>query len=262
MWRPTSEREGQKIIVTYRDIPHNYIETTMMEIDRIRQMVREQGIDLQVQGLVCLTREIKKYTGSIVRHQNKGGEVYVALIKHKDFYLSKSFNTRAEAEDTIHLTNVREGLPIRNKSTIFEDRVLVDLSGNKLLICKVEELYLVEMHNWYCLSNGYAVTHTSSSTTLQCFHNMVMKHILTEITVDHINRNGLDNHQANLCLVESELNALIVLCSEIIPQALLESIVTNMVINGLLRGKMRKGTSIQNHILQKIWQQQCSCLSN
>jgi len=78
-----------------------------MEIDRIIQMAREQAIDLQVQGLVCLPREIKKYTGSIVRCQNKGGEVYVALIKHKNFYLSKTFNTRAEAEDTIHLTNVR-----------------------------------------------------------------------------------------------------------------------------------------------------------
>jgi hypothetical protein len=105
-----------------------------------------------------LPREIKKYTGSIVRHQNKGGEVYVALIKHKDFYLSKTFNTRAEAEDTIHLTNVRDGLLTRNRFTVFDNRVLVDLSGNKLLICEDEDLYLVEMHNLCCLSNGYAVT--------------------------------------------------------------------------------------------------------
>jgi len=95
-----------------------------------------------------------------------------------------------------------EGLLIRNKFTIFEDRVLVELPGDKLLICDYDNLSLVEMHNWYCFSNGYAVTWTSGTTTQQCFHNMVMKHILTEIIVDHININCLDNRQANLCLVD------------------------------------------------------------
>jgi len=72
-----------------------------MEIDRIRQMAREQGVDLQVQGLVCLPREIKKYIGSVARRQKKSGVAYDVHIQNKDFKLSKSFNTRAEAEDTI-----------------------------------------------------------------------------------------------------------------------------------------------------------------
>jgi len=156
-----------------------------MDIDRIRQIVREQGVDLKIQGLVCLPREIKKYTGCIIKHQRKGGVSYEALIRYKDFYCYKSFKTEAKAEQYISLTNVREGLPIKNSFTIFDNRVLVDLTGNKLLICNYEDLYLVETHIWHC-SHGYAATRTSGGTTLQFFHNLAMQHILTDIILTEI----------------------------------------------------------------------------
>jgi len=143
-----------------------------MEINIIRQMAKERGINLAVHGLVCLPQEIKKYIGFITRRQKKGGRAtYRALIKHKDFYCSKTFKTEAEVEQYICLTNVREGLPIRNRFTIFDDRVLVDLTGDKLLIADYEDLYLVETHTWCCL-DGYAVTRTSSSTNRQFFHRL------------------------------------------------------------------------------------------
>jgi len=175
--------------------------TSKMDINRIKQLAKEQGINLEIQGLVCLPRELKKYTGSITRRQRRGGVFYEVRIYHKDFSCSKSFKTEAEVEQYIRLTNVREGLPIRNSFTVFADRVLVDLPGNKLLICNYEDLYLVETHTW-CCSDGYAVTKTSSSANQQYFHNLAMRHIPTEITVDHINRNGLDNRKSNLRLVD------------------------------------------------------------
>jgi len=179
-----------------------------MDIERIKQIARERGIDLEIQGLVCLPREIKKYTGSVSRfHQKGGGAAYRARIRHKDFHLSKNFKTEAEAEQYIRETNVRENLCIKNRFTIFADRVLVDLTRDKLLICDYDDLYLVETHSWHC-SHGYAVTRTSGSTNSEFFHNMVMKHIPTDITVDHINRNGLDNRKVNLRLVDRRIQTI------------------------------------------------------
>jgi len=61
-----------------------------MNIERIREMAREQGIDLQIHGLACLPRELKKYSGSIASRQKKGGGVtYEVSIQYKDFKLSK-----------------------------------------------------------------------------------------------------------------------------------------------------------------------------
>jgi len=175
--------------------------TSNMDIKRIREMARGHGINLAVQRLVCLPWEIKKYTGSIWRHQRRGGVTYRARIQHKDFYCSKSFKTEAKADLYICETNVREGLPIRNSFTVFANRVLVDLTRNKLLICNYKDLYLVESHTWYC-ADGYAATKTSGSTNQQYLYNLVMQHIPTEITVDHINRNGLNNSKSNLRLVD------------------------------------------------------------
>jgi len=176
-----------------------------MEIERIKQLARERGIDLEIQGLVCLPREIKKYTGYIQRYQRKGGgAAYTVVIRHKDFKISKTFKTEAEAEQYIRETNVREGLPIKNRFTIFADRVLVDLPGNKLLIVDYDDLYLVKLHNWY-YTCGYVATCISRSTTKHYFHNAVMKHIPSDITVDHINLNKLDNQKVNLRLVDRRI---------------------------------------------------------
>jgi len=188
--------------VSYKDIPHNYIVATMMDMEKIRQMAREQGVDLAVQGLVLLPRSLGKYTGHIQRHEKRGGGFsYVAIIIHKDFYCLKSFKTEAEADKYVRNVSVREGLPIRNKFTVFADRVKVELTKGKILICDYADLHIVEMHTWH-YSYGYAITRFSGDTTLKCFHNAVMKHSPTDITVDHISRNSLDKHQANLRLVD------------------------------------------------------------
>jgi len=96
---------------------------------------------------------------------------------------------------------VREGLPIKNWFIVFANRVEVELTGGKTLICGVDNIDLIESHTWYC-ANGYAATHTRGSTTLHHFHNMAMQHLPSDITVDHINLNWSDNCRANLCLVD------------------------------------------------------------
>jgi len=180
-----------------------------MDIERIRQLAREQGVDLAVHGLVCLPRELKKYIGYISKRQRKDcAMVYVAIIQHRDFYLSKTFNTEADADKYIHDTNVREGFLIKNRFTVFEDRVEVELPGGKTFICDLDDLGIVELHTWYCKSNGYVVTNISGVNNKQFFHNMVMNHVPSAVTVDHINRNGLDNHRANLRVVNKKIQSI------------------------------------------------------
>jgi hypothetical protein len=122
---------------------------------------------------------------------------YEVRIQQKDFKRFATFKTEAKADQYIRSTNVREGLPIRNRFIVFEDRVEVELTKGKTLIYNVDNLYFVELHNWYC-TLGYVVTNTSGSTTKQYFHNVVMRHNPTHITVDHCNKNRLDKHKSNL----------------------------------------------------------------
>jgi len=96
-----------------------YIVTTKMEIKRIRRLAREQGEDLQVQGLVCLPREIEKYVGSIARIKKASGQVVYRIdVRCNNFKEYASFETEGEAEQYLRDLNVREHLPRINKSKI------------------------------------------------------------------------------------------------------------------------------------------------
>jgi len=78
----------------------------------------------------------KTYVGFIARNQKKGGGMsYVACIQHKDLKSNATFETLAKADQYIRDFNVREGLPIRNRFVLYEDRVEVELSKGKTLIC-------------------------------------------------------------------------------------------------------------------------------
>jgi len=123
-----------------------------MDIGRIRQLAKEQGVDLEIQGLVCLPREIKKYTGYIQRCQRKGGVSHVAIIRYKDFYLSKTFKTEAKAEQYIRLTNVREGLPIRKSFTVFA--YLPNFGRRPRKYCTGEKIYYLCLTTVLARSTG------------------------------------------------------------------------------------------------------------
>jgi len=180
------------------------VEDTIIKMEIFRRMARERELDLKVGGRCCLPREIKKYTGSISRHQRNEGFLYVARIQYGDFFLSKSFNNEADADNYICEINERENLPIKNKFVVFNGWAEVELAGGVTFVCNVEDLDIVESHTWYCTSNCHVATHTDAHTQ-QFFHNMVMNHIPNEITVDHINRYGLDNHKFNLRLVSRRI---------------------------------------------------------
>jgi len=73
-----------------------------MEIDTIRQIAKEKGVDLGIQGLVCLPRELKKYIGFITRYHKKGGGVtYMARIQYENLKSNVTFETEVGADQYI-----------------------------------------------------------------------------------------------------------------------------------------------------------------
>jgi len=83
---------------------------------------------------------------------------------------------------------------------VFENWVQLELPVGKILICDVKNLYFVKFHNWCCSAYGYAVT--TIDWAKHYFHNIFMKHIPSDITVDHCNLNKLDCQKADLRLVD------------------------------------------------------------
>jgi len=178
---------------------------TIIEMEILIQLAREREMGHNIMGCYHLPRDIKKYTGSISRRQRKNGVFsYEARINYKYLHLSKTFKTEAEADKCIHEINVRENLPIKNKFVVDNGYLEVKLAGGATLICDVEDLDLVEAHTWYCTSHCHVATRVDAHTQ-QFFHNMVMNHIPSEITVDHINRYGLYNCKFNLRLVNRRI---------------------------------------------------------
>jgi len=85
-------------------------------------------------------------------------------------HFSRNFKTEAKAEQYLRDVCVQEGLPIRNRFIVFEDRVEVELTKGKIQICNYADLHIVEMHTCHC-ARGYVTTNISGST-YQYFHKL------------------------------------------------------------------------------------------
>jgi len=69
------------------------------------------------------------------------------------------------------------------------------VGGKEFLADKID-IKFIEAFTWYCFTNKYAASHDSGPVIF--FHNLILGHTPSEITVDHTNRNGLDNQRSNL----------------------------------------------------------------
>jgi len=93
---------------------------------RFRQMARQLNIDMVNQDIACLPKNNRKYAGSVTRADRAGGkEAWVLRIRQGDFRYQKMFANEAEAYNWMCNINVREGLEIKNRFTVFENKVEV-----------------------------------------------------------------------------------------------------------------------------------------
>jgi len=80
------------------------------------------------------------------------------------------------------------------------DHYKVKLPGNKEFLADKCDLPFIEANIWYSSFQNYAVCKQNGRRIM--FHNLILSHIPTlNATVDHFNRNSLDNRRKNLRIV-------------------------------------------------------------
>lgn len=149
---------------------------------------------------VIYPTEVKKYSGSIIMRNNKDNQVFTLLINSAGYYYCKTFGTQAEAFEELKRRNIENGLPIKNIIHEYEDRLEVELTRGRRMIADKEDLEFIQQNTITASATSrtglYAITCIGNRR--HYVHNFIMNHQPTELTIDHINRNGLDNRRQNL----------------------------------------------------------------
>jgi len=93
--------------------------------------------------------------------------------------------------------NIENKLEIKNTLRDCGDHYAVMLSNQKEFLADKIDLYFIESHTWSS-NNNYVLTHQNNKPNIR-FHNLILGHNPTSnLTIDHINRNPLDNRRKNL----------------------------------------------------------------
>jgi len=167
-----------------------------MEVNNIRQ-----------NGEIIYPQNLKKYTGYIEEIQSKKNRNTIVSfrvrIRSPNFKFSKCFPSRREAEEELVRQNIENKLEIKNIMFDRGDHYAVRLPNGKEFLADKVDLHFIEAHNWSS-NNDYVVTHQNGKPNIR-FHNLMLNHSPTfNSTVDHINRNPLDNRRKNLRIVSRQ----------------------------------------------------------
>jgi len=176
----------------------------MMDISWIKKMAREMNIDMVGMGIPCLPKDIRKYTGSIHRVERAGGTiVWVVKIRNPFFYCNASFYTKEEAFKHLKKVNFREDLKIKNRFTVYEDKIVLTLP-NGAFTCDLNDIYAVENYLWYSNKKGYVIARINEK--MRTFHNFITNNNDPfHVNVEFIDGNHLNCRKSNLRLVNKRV---------------------------------------------------------
>jgi hypothetical protein len=116
------------------------------------------------------------------------------------------FENNEAAVNYIKECSVRDDR-VKNVVIDFGEEIMVSLTQGQLMLCDSADLALVDkhlIHAAFSLTAGYYYAVTNGTP----FHNLIMDHVPSDITVDHINRDSLDNRRCNLRLVSKRTQAI------------------------------------------------------
>jgi len=162
------------MLLLFRRNHINKVYDKMMNIARIILMARQLNIDMISKGILCLPRDIRKYTGAIHRVERAGGIiVWVVKIRNPLFYCNATFYNEAEAFEHLKKVNVKEELDIKNRFTVFEDKIVVTLL-NGGFTCDLDDINVVEDYLWYSNKKGYVMARIDGKTQRSIISSRIM----------------------------------------------------------------------------------------
>jgi len=99
--------------------------------------------------------------------------------------------------------NVKEELNIKNRFTVFEDKIVVTLL-NGGFTCDLDDINVVEDYLWYSNEKGYVIARINGKS--QTFHNFITNNDNPfHVNVEFIDGNPLNCQKSNLWLVNKRV---------------------------------------------------------
>jgi hypothetical protein len=153
-------------------------------------------------------KKIIKYFGGIYERNGK----WRVIIDMNGHYLNKTVETKKEAKKLLKEKNLEFEFPVRNIIHDFGDYLEVELTKEKRTKFDRDDLPIIESYCWFTHEDKnkpdfFHVVAKSNGKTIQ-LHNLIMNHTPGKLTVDHRNRDGLDNRKENLRIVSKRTQTL------------------------------------------------------
>lgn len=138
-----------------------------------------------------------KYSGCV--YYRSSWIVSIRTKLHR--YYKAGFQSKEEAFNHLKDKNIEFKLPIKNIIHDRGDYYEVELSQDKRMKFDKDDLNLVQSVPIHSAKSGktYYARMINKNNSVIMLHNMIMNHEPTiDSTIDHINRDGLDNRKLNL----------------------------------------------------------------
>lgn len=170
--------------------------------DKLKAVRQIYGLELELSGWLR-PNNLKKFKGTV--YGNKYN-TYRAEIRTKN--LGKSFKTKNEAEKYIRDNNTDDEVKNMYLICLDSNGVFLKVRGtqNQIFTIDYEDKHLLEKNICFCDKKGkmYYVLIKKSGTKYR-LHNLILEHSdFSELTVDHINREPLNNRRYNLRLANKK----------------------------------------------------------